>query len=1330
MRSKRSLFFVFLFLIIMVGTLFLTRNVLLKKEKKLINISELSEEFIEDYFDEIGEVKSSKEKDNMLIVISDSKIKNSYGADNIIEAPNNQYILQYGTKKEKEAAFAKLKVDKSISSVEENGIYTTEDVTYNSWGIEKMSLDYAINVVDENIAGMNPVTVAVIDTGCDMDLFNKYYDGKVDEFYNVLESSSTVMSDTAGHGTHVSGTIAEGTPSNVKIFPIKVSTNGDMYYSDIIAAINYVVYYEKADVINMSFGGYGHSEALEQAIIAGNEAKIISVAAAGNDNTNKKHYPSSYDSTIAIASVDSELHKSVFSNYGSSISFTAPGTNIRSIMSLGTNDDNEHEVLSGTSMATPHVASAIAIIKSYNNDLGLQGIVNVLKRSSIDLGEEGWDEYFGYGFISFEDVQFCTDGYCDEYGIYKDLDKNIASIELTDLTFTQYNYYSPTNLMASTVRVNYANNTSEDMILSDLPDVEVLNYDPTASSEQTVTIKTGGVTAIVQVTNPDNYESGFEYSTLPDGQIEINGYKSHNLEISRLYIPSEIDSKVVYSLADNVRFNTLSDDFSSYEYLYLPTDFKRIGSYSLLNTNIKYINGDSSGIEIGSHALESSSIVNVETTITKVENNAFKNAYELVYVNISNSLSDIEDYAFYNCKKLIRVKKVKDSAFGYVERVGQYAFYNCVSLSSFQLSVLGDIEDYAFYNSFSLINFDTYQANLIGEYAFYSSGISEADFSSDLVTIKKSSFENCKNLHSVGLVAGIVEARAFRNSNVEDLTISSELESIAEDAFAYTRIKHTYGSSDEGVYSVVPTAGIIETESKKLVIGSTWNLNIPDYITEFGDYAFTGNNTIKSISLPASVAKVGTNTFRDCYNLSDVYIYSNNIEISNTAFEREHNGEVINSDLKLYVYRDSAGEEYAINKDIEYRYFVPDEILIVDNREVYAFGEEVDPDDLTVKLIYHEAVDREEILLPLENQVGYYITYQNGDYITANDSYYVVHGITSAGYEFTQNVNIIITDNDSKTIVNPVITIADKTYDGTTSIPLANVSVFGLEDGEYSIVSVSSASADAGDNVATVKLRLSTEKFKDYSFDEGMREKEFAVNFYIAKADISVTDNSKNVNVLYDGNAHHVDMHISYDNGATLKYMDENGDYTLDEVPEYTEIGTYVTKYKVYINDNYNSYLGQRTLTIRDMDPYIIDEYTVDFENGYISGIEANTTVDEFKSKIELSSGYTIDVEYKVVDNKKVLYTGGKTRIYNGETLYIEFTNIVSGDTSGDGKINYLDYVKVYNHIQKVNHPDSDKNLLTGEYLIAGDMSGDGRISYLDYVKIYNKIKALKGGSN
>lgn len=141
---------------------------------------------------------------------------------------------------------------------------------------------------------------------------------------------------------------------------------------------------------------------------------------------------------------------------------------------------------------------------------------------------------------------------------------------------------------------------------------------------------------------------------------------------------------------------------------------------------------------------------------------------------------------------------------------------------------------------------------------------------------------------------------------------------------------------------------------------------------------------------------------------------------------------------------------------------------------------------------------------------------------------------------------------------------------------------------------------------------------------------------------------------------------------------------------------------------------------------YVINNYSI--ADNYIDKIDINTEVDIFKNNIVLNTSYSVIIDYKTINDKNVLYTGGKTKIYKNNILFAELINVVSGDVTGDGKLNYLDYVSVYNHIQKIKHPESSKTALINEYLISAEMSGDNKINYLDYVNIYNKIKELKGG--
>lgn len=1495
-KSKKiSNFFVFssLIIIIVISGVCIIKDNFFKTEKtRNINISYLSDEFVNKYFKEISENNSNEDKDNMLIVISKSKIKNSYGAKNIIEAPNNQYILQYDSDEEKKSALEQLKKDNQIESVEENGVYTTETTNYNSWGIEKMALDSAITSTNTYSENMKPVTVAIIDTGCDMSLFNKYYGGKISEFYNVLETSTTVMMDEDGHGTHIAGTIAEGTPDNVKILPIKVSRDGNMYYTDIIAGINYIVRYNKASVINMSFGGYGYNVALDQAIESANQKNIISVAAAGNNNTSKKHYPSSLENTISIASVDSDLVKSSFSNYGTEITFTAPGTKIKSIMGKdasiskenGNNDDDDHEIISGTSMATPHAVSAVAILKGYNKDLTLDNIIDILKESSIDLGEPGWDQYYGNGLISFQNVEFCNGKYCDKYGIYKNKSKEIINVEIKEIKFTKYNYYSITNLMGTKADVLYADGTEKTLSLGDITDLEVLNYSPTISDTQKVTIKVGDISKEIEIKNPTNFESGWEYNALDNEKVEIIGYKNHNLEISKLYVPETIDSKQVTAFADDFKFSELGADFKNYVHLYLPSYFKRIGNYALSNTNIKYIHGTNDEIEIGNHAFESSQIETIDIPITEIGEYAFKDCYELLSLDIIGKNDNsgtrqmtIGKYAFYNCKKLTKLYHSKYDQI-VLDEIKEYTFYNCVSLSSIELYISSDIKGYAFYNTFMLSKFDFGTVNSIGEYAFSESGIERINIGAPFDTISSFTFKNCKNLKEVTFDGSRIESKAFLNSGVEELYLYGA-DYIAEDAFAYSPIKKVYGRSElNGPYKVIDRVGIVENNNKLLIgvsnSGSVSDIELPDYITEIGNYAYTGNTYLRNVTIPETVKRLGENSFKDCNWLKNVYFLGYNLYINENTFKRTNEGEIKNEDLIFYAHKDSSIKDWLDSNNYNYRHFEPDKYEIMNLKDKYTAAQYLVNDDVPyAKLTYYEKETREEYLYegdysvkgPLSEGRTFSKEYQDPSKgIQFGDTYLIISIKTKQGYdvlvnekipivvvkatptytiptdltaefgqklseiqlpdgfkwmddsqiinkggkvkykakyipsdtknyETIENIDITINVNKEKKIINPEISIQNKVYDGTTNISLENINISNLEKNEYSILSAISSDENVGKKKATIKLKLSDDKFIDYSFDNGKQEKDFIVDFTIeplkiskpvsptwnyvyngkeiildvpgynedtmiaknntgtnvgiydviislkntnyiwedgttkdvivkveiSKADISVQDNSKDVTVKYDGKEHTIDVDLIYSSDYTLRYMDSNGEYTLNELPKYKEVGIYEIKYKIFYDNNHKEYFGKRTLTIEDDISYIINNYEVDKINNYISKIMVNTEYDTFKSNITLGSGYTVNIDYKEINNKKILYTGGKTKIMHNTDLYKEFTNVVIGDINGDGKINSADLLKIRQHLLGTN-------VLNGVYFLSSDINYDNTINSADLLRVRQHLLGSK----
>jgi thermitase len=287
--------------------------------------------------------------------------------------------------------------------------FTPNDPYWNlQWGPQKIQADWAWNTT----AGSSSILVAVVDTGIDYnhpDLAANY----VPLGYDWVNNDSDPLDDF-GHGTHCAGIIAgvlnnsigiAGT-AQVHIMGEKVLDSGgwgswDWVANGIIHAAD-----QGANIISMSLGGYGDSELVHDAVKYAYNAGVLLVAAAGNDATNVKSYPAAYDEVVAVAATDQSDSNAYFSNYGDWIELAAPGVNIYSTMPTYQVTMNyygynmNYDYMSGTSMACPSVVGVAALVWSLYPSKTRDWVRQWLRTTAEDLGNPGFDVYFGFGRVN------------------------------------------------------------------------------------------------------------------------------------------------------------------------------------------------------------------------------------------------------------------------------------------------------------------------------------------------------------------------------------------------------------------------------------------------------------------------------------------------------------------------------------------------------------------------------------------------------------------------------------------------------------------------------------------------------------------------------------------------------------------------------------------------------------------------------------------------------------------------------------------------------------------------------------------------------------------
>ena len=479
-------------------------------------------------------------------------------------------------------------------------------------------------------AGKTDIIVAVVDTGV---AYEDYVDG-VEEYKQAPDLANTSFvsgydfvnldnhpNDDNGHGTHVTGTIAQSTDNGIgvagvafngSIMPVKVlNRDGIGTYFDVADGICFAAD-NGASVINLSLGGDDPAIILEDAVAYAYNKGVTIVAASGNGGVEAVKYPAAYDSyVIAVGATRYDEAVTWYSNGGLSLDLTAPGGDL----SLDQNNDGYGDGVSqqtfdydplcfsyffyqGTSMAAPHVAGVAALLIA-NGITSPDQVRDALHSTAEDKGEIGWDKWYGWGIV-------------DAYAALNYSPIPIHDVAVTDITAPLHALQGDTVTVDITVKNLGDYEETFTVSLTDTTDgVEI--------GTQSVTLSAGASTTlsfnwdITGATIGNHVLKG--EALIVDENLENNSMTTtvaikepvHDVAITAIDAPLEVSKGDVISVSVTVK-NQGTYDESTTVTLTDTTDDVEIGTQSVAlsagaSATLSF-NWDTSGATVGDHLLE------------------------------------------------------------------------------------------------------------------------------------------------------------------------------------------------------------------------------------------------------------------------------------------------------------------------------------------------------------------------------------------------------------------------------------------------------------------------------------------------------------------------------------------------------------------------------------------------------------------------------------------------------------------------------------------------------------------------------------------------------
>jgi serine protease len=326
------------------------------------------------------------------------EMKSKFGTDveelNVYENLGPAFFMGYSAKLNSRALEGVLR-DSRIMYVEEDQIAQINDCQEQSnpdWGLARTNWKNYTSTATFNYdyttgASGSNVDAYIIDTGiyCENNDFTQKKTGTCTFGYSAVTNNdgSIDTTDGNGHGTHCAGTVAGityGVAKEANLIAVKVlADSGSGAWSGVIAGVDWVAGQAaqtgRKSVANMSLGG-GKVQSVNDAVTGLVNSGVTTAVAAGNDNSDACNYtPASTPTAVTVAASDSSNNRASYSNYGSCVDLYGPGS---SITSAWIGSPSAINTISGTSMASPHVAGVAAKILSYNPSYTPSDVTNKL----------------------------------------------------------------------------------------------------------------------------------------------------------------------------------------------------------------------------------------------------------------------------------------------------------------------------------------------------------------------------------------------------------------------------------------------------------------------------------------------------------------------------------------------------------------------------------------------------------------------------------------------------------------------------------------------------------------------------------------------------------------------------------------------------------------------------------------------------------------------------------------------------------------------------------------------------------------------------------------